>query len=199
MQRSWRPHSSAISFSFSSSPFRFSVSMSSLSHSLPFILLLPFRSCYLPLPTPPATHSPKKISRTRSRVTSVEREREQVGLDPKLPARDYKPIISSQILRRASRGPKSAWLRESRQPAITVTEGELGEASGTASNCYEKVARSEKGKFLCIRRDKIYIIFLRQDTVSYALRLRIYRNNPLRRDKSLQIHAFIYCLRVVSP
>lgn len=54
-----------------------------------------------------------KDIRTRSRVTSVEREREQVGPGPKLPARDYKPIISSQILRRASCGPKPAWLRES--------------------------------------------------------------------------------------
>lgn len=49
----------------------------------------------------------RKDIRTRSRVTSVERD--QVGPGPKLPARDYKPIISSQILRRASCGPKPAW------------------------------------------------------------------------------------------
>lgn len=61
----------------------------------------------------------RKDIRTRSRVTSVEREREQVGPSPKLPARDYKPIISSQILRRASCGPKPAWL--SLSPGISAT------------------------------------------------------------------------------
>lgn len=86
--------------------------------------LYPFRSRYLLLrillllilskryPDPFTCH----VRETRTRAGRAR--------GPKLPARDYKPIISSQILRRASCGPKPAWLRESRQLAITETGGE---------------------------------------------------------------------------
>lgn len=116
------PHS--YRFFLSLSLLAFSPSLSYAPPPLP--PLYPFRSRYLLLrillllilskryPDPFTCH----VRETRTRAGRAR--------GPKLPARDYKPIISSQILRRASCGPKPAWLRESRQLAITETGGDLG-------------------------------------------------------------------------